>query len=93
MYGPSQAVIGTNVSINCSIAVEGDLNPDIHITTPLGETINASEIVFTAMPNNTGNYSCNAFISKIMLKARHHLLVINGEYLRICTYVYLMELL
>ena len=33
MYGPSQAVIGTNVSINCSIAVEGDLNPDIHITT------------------------------------------------------------
>ncbi|XP_065891787.1 uncharacterized protein [Dysidea avara] len=77
MYGPSQAVIGTNISINCSIAVEGDLNPDIHITTPLGETINASEIVFTAMPNNTGNYSCNAFISKTMLKARHHLLVIN----------------
>ncbi|XP_065891900.1 uncharacterized protein [Dysidea avara] len=79
MYGPSQAAIGTNVSINCSIAVKGDLTPDIYITTPLGETISASEIVFTAMPSNTGNYSCSVVTSKIVLKARHHLLVVNDS--------------
>jgi len=81
IYGPTQAVIGTNVSINCSIAAEGDLTPDIYITTPLGETINSSKIFFTALPNTTGNYTCNAVTSKTVLKARHHLLVVNGEYL------------
>jgi len=92
--GPNQVVIGTNVSINCSITVEDDFTPDIHITTPLGETINASKIFFTALPNNTGNYTCSAIASKTVLKARHHLLVVNGEYLipmyRICVWFILL---
>ena len=82
-----QVSIGANVSINCIVAVDESPTPVIYITTPTGKVINASEISFTATLNNTGTYYCLGITHNILLKAKHHLLVVNGKY--IATYFYL----
>jgi len=73
---------GTTVSIKCSVLEVGP-SPDIHITTPSGETISVSKIMFTATLNDTGNYTCVGNSSQITLTASHYLSVavdmINGK--------------
>ena len=78
--GPVQVLDGTAVSIKCSVLAGGP-SPDIHITTPSGETITVSEIIFTATLNDTGNYTCVGNTSQVTLTASHHLsvTVVNGK--------------
>jgi len=80
--GPIQVFDGTTVSIKC-LVLEGGPSPDIYITTPSGETITVSEIMFTATLNDTGNYTCVGNSSQITLTASHHLSVtvnvVNGK--------------
>ena len=82
--GPVQVVAGTTVSINCSV-LQGRPSPDIHITTPSGEIIEISVIMFTATSNDTGNYTCVGSTSQIKVTASHHLSVttVNGKWLHI----------
>ena len=79
MHGPMQVSIGANVSINCIVAADESPTPVMYITTPTGKVINASEISFTATLNNTGTYYCLGITHNILLKAKHHLLVVNGK--------------
>ena len=84
--GPAQVVAGTTVSIKC-LVLEGRPSPDIHITTPSGEIIAVSMIMFTATSNDTGNYTCVGSTSQITVTASHHLSVtvsmVNGKWLYI----------
>ena len=77
--GPSEAIVGTNVSIECIIE-KGRPSPNIHIITPSGELNTNSEIIFTATLNNTGNYTCVGSTALITV-AVSHLLLVTATYI------------
>ena len=78
IYGPTEANIGSNVSINCTI-VKGHPPPDVSIITPQGMVINDFIISFSATLNDSGNYTCIAN-NTVTIIARTHSLIINGVF-------------
>ena len=59
IYTPAKAIIGSNISINCTI-LKGQPPPDVSIITPKGEVINESVLSFTVTMEDAGNYTCVA---------------------------------
>jgi len=72
--GPSEAIVGTNVSIEC-IVEKGRPSPNIHIIPPSGGPKTDSKIIFTATLNDTGNYTCVGNTPLITVTVSHLLLV------------------
>ena len=78
MYGPNLAISGSIVHINCT-QLEGRPPADLYITTPQGVVIPDYKISIIAAVNDTGNYTCTANTSLILITEEHYLLV-YGEY-------------
>lgn len=78
MYGPSLAISGTVVHINCT-QLEGRPPADLYITTPQGAVIPYSKITFTATVNDTGNFTCTANTSWTTATEKHYLLVYGKQ--------------
>jgi len=72
MYGPTTAIAGTIISMNCTI-VRG--LRDVYIVTPFKNTVESSEITFNATLDNMGNYTCIANASEITVTSSHSLTV------------------
>ena len=58
VHGPSEAIVGSNVSIRCDV-LEGYPLPSVYIITPQGH-IDQSTITFNVTLEHAGNYSCIA---------------------------------
>ena len=58
VHGPSEATVGSNVSIRCNV-LEGYPLPSVYIITPQGH-IDQSTITFNVTLEHAGNYSCIA---------------------------------
>ena len=75
MHGPTTVMLGIIISINCTV-IQGQ--PDVHIVTPLGYTINSNEITFNATLDDMGNYTCIANASGISI-TKYHSLIVHGK--------------
>ena len=58
VHGPSEATVGSNVSIRCNV-LEGYPLPSVYIITPQGH-INQTTITFNVTIEHAGNYTCIA---------------------------------
>ena len=58
VHGPSEANVGSNVSIRCNV-LEGYPLPSVYIITPQGH-INQTTITFNVTLEHAGNYTCIA---------------------------------
>ena len=58
VHGPSEATVGSTVTIQCNI-LEGYPLPSVYIITPQG-SIDQSTITFNVTQEHAGNYSCVA---------------------------------
>ena len=76
MYGPATAILGTIISINCTV-IQGQ--PGIHIVTPSGYTVDSTEITFNATLDDMGNYTCVATTSGTTV-TKFHTLIVHGMY-------------
>ena len=56
--GPSEAIVGSNISIRCNV-LEGYPLPSVFIITPRG-WINQSSATFNVTLEDAGNYTCIA---------------------------------
>ena len=56
--GPSEAIVGSNISIRCNV-LEGYPLPSVFIITPRGQ-VNQPPVTFNVTLEDAGNYTCVA---------------------------------
>ena len=85
VHGPSEATVGSNVSIRCDV-LEGYPLPSVYIITPQGH-IDQSTITFNVTLEHAGNYSCIANNSVATVTSNLSLIV-YGMILILIKYTY-----
>ena len=90
VHGPSEATVGSNVSIRCNV-LEGYPLPSVYIITPQG-SIDQSTITFNVTLEHAGNYTCVANNSVTTVTSNLSL-AIHGMILILTKYAYVILLI
>ena len=85
IYAPTKVIIGSNVSINCTV-LEGEPPLSNFIITPQGRVVNGPVLNFNVTMEDAGDYTCVVNNSVATVKRIHSLIVDGVFYLCIINY-------